>query len=177
MTDSQCRVMVIGRGPIDEGDYVIKIYSEGPRVKDPSSDEVEADLSRLPFRLESFDAVTVWGDNLEEVELLEINRVLKHGEKLTVLSRSSILELEHEMVQAGFSSSGYRELIIEDDPVKALDFRKTWRRYYPDICPHCGGKKILPLIPIDSRATKTWSVYCSSCSYNWSVVEPIGRVE
>jgi hypothetical protein len=129
-------------------------------------------LGRFPLRAGTVGGAVVRqhrGPDTLSLILFEVNRALVDGGAL-VLS-AEVDNPERLLVKHGFA------LISEHRPggggFSVTFSRKAWRKYLGDACPRCGSTHILPLIPPDANVRKIWTLYCSSCSYNWSVEEPI----
>ncbi len=130
-------------------------------------------LGRFPLRAGSVGGAVVRqheGSDTLSLILFEVNRALVDGGAL-VLS-AEVDDPARMLVKHGFA------LVSEHRPEGGGSFsvtlsRKAWRKYLGDACPRCGSTLILPLIPPDANVRKVWTVYCSSCSYNWSIEEPI----
>ncbi|MEM4591596.1 MAG: hypothetical protein QW555_07195 [Nitrososphaerota archaeon] len=102
--------------------------------------------------------------------LFEVNRALADNGAL-VLS-TPLENVGNILVKHGFAIVSEHRSPRDDEPSVTLS-RKAWRKYLSESCPRCGSTLILPLIPPDANVRKIWTVYCSSCSYNWSIEEPI----
>ncbi|MEM4290196.1 MAG: hypothetical protein QXQ48_08010 [Nitrososphaerota archaeon] len=131
---------------------------------------VECYSGRFPLRAGGIGGAVVRqrGDpNRLSLILLEVNRALADGGAL-VLS-ADIEDPARILVKHGFA-------LVSEHSGSGLTVtlsRKAWRKYLGDTCPRCGSTLVLPLIPPDAQVRKVWTVYCSSCSYNWSIEEPI----
>lgn len=102
--------------------------------------------------------------------LFEVNRALADNGALVLYA--SIDDAAKMLVKHGFALVSEQKLPGNERASVTLS-RKAWRKYLSEACPRCGSTLILPLIPPDANVRKVWTVYCSSCSYNWSVEEPI----
>jgi hypothetical protein len=126
---------------------------------------------RMPLRAGSLvgAVVRVGGLDVESgLMLFEINRALVES-GLLLLTTHQPVEAK-TLLRYGFALVSERE--EAGGPLTTLS-RKVWRKYVGDSCPRCGSTLVLPLIPPDANVRKVWTVYCASCSYNWSVDEPI----
>ncbi|MCS7145377.1 MAG: hypothetical protein NZ938_01620 [Aigarchaeota archaeon] len=102
--------------------------------------------------------------------VLEVNRALIDGAPMTLTAR--LEDPERFLVKHGFALVSEHKLEGGGEAAVTLS-RKAWRKYLGEACPRCGSTLVLPLIPPDADVRKVWTVYCPSCSYNWSIEEPI----
>lgn len=156
-----------------EGGLIILTLSEGFREGFEDVHRLRCYLGRFPLRAGTVGGAVVrqhGGPDTLSLILFEVNRALIDGGALVLSSK--VDDPSRLLVKHGFA------LISEHRPGVEKGFsvtlsRKAWRKYLGDACPRCGSTHILPLIPPDANVRKVWTLYCSSCSYNWSIEEPI----
>ncbi|GBC71427.1 hypothetical protein HRbin02_01208 [Candidatus Calditenuaceae archaeon HR02] len=156
-----------------EDGSIILTLSEGVGEGCERLHMVSCYLGRLPLRAGSVGGAVVRqhsGSDTLSLILFEVNRALVDGGALVLSAK--VDDPSRLLVKHGFA------LVSEHRPGGGEGFsvtlsRKAWRKYLGDACPRCGSTHILPLIPPDANVRKVWTLYCSSCSYNWSVEEPI----
>jgi len=126
---------------------------------------------RLPLRAEALACAVVRGGEIGglSLALFELNRALVSGGALILTARlddPSLFLLKHgfALISERWAESGGPSVTLS---------RKAWRRYLVEACPRCGYRLVIPLIPPDANVRRVWTVYCPSCSYNWSVDEPV----